>query len=99
RTMIGSLILKEIFNLTDVETVDRLEFDLRWQVALGLTTDAHCCQKTLHNFRTKLMKSKKARILFEEVTGKILAQLKLSADRQRLDSTHICSNIARLTRL
>ena len=100
RTVVGVLVLKEMFDLTDEETLGSVDYDLRWQVALNLTPeDAHCCQKTLHNFRAKLLGNDKARQLFAGMTDKMLQGLGLSAARQRLDSTHILSNIARLSRL
>jgi len=100
RTVVGVLVLKEMFDLTDEEALGSVAYDLRWQVALNLTPeDAHCCQKTLHNFRAKLLGNDKARQLFAGMTDKMLQKLGLSVARQRLDSTHIVSNIARLTRL
>ncbi len=100
RTVVGVLLLKDMFDLTDEEALYRVDFDMGWQVALGLTPeDAHCCQKTLHNFRAKLLGNEKAKQLFNHMTDRMLKALGLSVDRQRLDSTHIISNIARLTRL
>ncbi|MEK7721000.1 MAG: transposase, partial [Elusimicrobiota bacterium] len=100
RLLIGVLVLKEIFNLTDEEALGRLEFDLRWHVALERTLDdAPCCQKTLHNFRIGLEKYGLAQAHFKETTGKMITILGVSVEKQRLDSTHILSNIARLNRL
>ena len=100
RMVVGTLVLKEMFDQTDDDALYRVDYDLGWQVALGLTPeDAHCCQKTLHNFRAKLLENEKAKQLFADMTDRMLKQLGLSAERQRLDSTHIVSNIARLTRL
>ena len=100
RTVVSILLLKDMFDLTDADALYRVDFDLGWQMALGLTPeDAHCCQKTLHNFRAKLLGNDKAKQLFIQMTDLMLSKLGLSTDRQRLDSTHIVSNIARLTRL
>lgn len=100
QTVIGLLVLKEIEDLTDEETLARFEFDLSWQYALDVDLDeAHCCQKTLHNFRAKLMASESDTLLFKSLTDRILAVLGVDTSKQRLDSTHIVSNIARLTRL
>ena len=100
RLLIGVLVLKEIFNLTDEEALGRLAFDLRWHVALERALgDAPCCQKTLHNFRVALEKHDLAKAQFRELTGKMIEALGLSVEKQRLDSTHILSNIARLNRL
>lgn len=100
QTVIGVLLLKEMNDLTDAESLFNLDFNLAWHVALDLEPEeAHCCQKTLHNFRAKLMESDKAKLLFEEMTGRIIEALGISTERQRLDSTHITSNFRRLTRL
>lgn len=100
RTVVGVLVLKEMFDHTDAEALENVDFDMRWQVALNLTPEeAHCCQKTLHNFRAKMLGNEKAQLLFTQMTDGMLKRLGLSVDKQRLDSTHILSNIARLSRL
>lgn len=100
QTIIGMLLLKEMHDLTDVEAVAALDYDLRWQVALDLDpAEAHVCQKTLHNFRVKLLENDHAQLLFERTAVQIIAVLGTSSARQRLDSTHIRSNMAVLTRL
>ena len=96
----GMLLLKEMFNLTDAEALEQLEFNLLWQHALAVSADeSHLCQKTLHNFRARLMTQDAVRLVFEETTDRIIRVLGVHVDRQRLDSTHIVSNIAMLTRL
>jgi len=96
----GVLILKEMFNLTDQEALEQLEFNLQWHHALSLTPEeAHLCQKTLHNFRVRMLKDDRGRRAFAETTDRIVELLGLRTERQRLDSTHIVSNIAILTRL
>ena len=99
-TVFGVLLLKEMFNLTDMEALDQLEFNLQWHHALALTAEeAHLCQKTLHNFRAGLMAHDLGRVAFAETTDRILEVLGVKVNRQRLDSTHVISNIAQLTRL
>ena len=100
RLLVGLHILKEMFDLTDSEVLDNLEFNLQWQHALSVTVDeAHLCQKTLHNFRVRLAKSGRATRLFNQVVVAMVDQEKIAINRQRLDSTHVRSNIATLTRL
>ena len=100
QTVVGVLLLKEMQDLTDEQALFNLDFNLAWHVALDLTPEeAHTCQKTLHNFRAKLMASDRGKLLFEEMTGKIIEALGIRTERQRLDSTHITSNFRRLTRL
>jgi len=100
KTIIGLLIIKEMFDLTDEEALDRLEYDLSVQVALDLTPEeAHTCQKTLHNFRVNLLAHGLAKALFQETVSEIIAALGIKVARQRMDSTHVVPNIAILTRL
>ena len=96
----GLCILKEMHNLTDEEVLGSLEFDLRWQYAFDINAlEARICQKTLHNFRTLITTNKKAQEIFTGTTDKIITAAGLSTDKQRLDSTHIISNMANLSRL
>jgi len=98
--LVGALLLKEMFDLTDVDLLQHVEWNLEWHHALRLRSeDAHLCQKTLHNFRARLMANDMGRVVFETTAEKIIEALGTKVTRQRLDSTHIASNVARLTRL
>jgi len=100
QTVLGVHILKEMFNLTDQEALEQLEFNLLWHHALRLDMDeTHLPQKTLHNFRVRLIQHDGGRMAFQETTDRIIEALGLRTGKQRLDSTHIISNIALLTRL
>jgi len=102
---LGVIILKEMFDLTDEVAMDNFEFNNAWQYALHVEPDeAHVCQKTLHNFRVKMSDAEANGILtytslFDEVVTAIAKDLGLKLGKQRLDSTHIRSNMAVLTRL
>jgi hypothetical protein len=98
--LVSVLVLKEMFDLTDVQTLEHVEWNLQWHHALRLRPeDARFCQKTLHNFRVRLMEYDTGRVVFEDAVDKIIDVLGTKVTRQRLDSTHIVSNVARLTRL
>lgn len=100
RLLVGLHILKEADDLTDEQILDALEFNIQWQHALGVEpSTAHVCEKTLHNFRHKLVESERGQGVFKQVTLAMMKMDGLSAARQRLDSTHVISNIAVLTRL
>jgi len=100
RLVVGVLLLKEWFDLTDAEALGALEYDMRWHVALAVDpASAHLCQKTLHTFRAVLYGDEAARLLFGHLTDALTAALGVTTHAQRLDSTHIQSNFARLTRL
>jgi hypothetical protein len=102
---LGVLILKETFDLTDEAALDNFEFNASWQYALNVEPEeAHLCQKTLHNFRVKMSEAEEQGILtysalFDEIVRAIIKDKGLKVGKQRLDSTHIRSNMAVLTRL
>lgn len=102
---LGLLILKEMFDLTDEAALDNFEFNTSWQYALDVDPEeAHLCQKTLHNFRVKMSAAEERgtltySALFDEIVRAILKDKGLKVGKQRLDSTHIRSNMAVLTRL
>ena len=56
--------------------------------------ETHRPQKTLHNFRVRLMQHDCARLAFEETTDRTIQALGIRTGMQRLDSTHIMNNIA-----
>ena len=100
QTVLGVHLLKEMFNFTDGEALEQLEFNLLWHHALRLDIEeTHLPQKTLHNFRVRLMQHDGGRLAFQETTDRIIQALGMRTGKQRLDSTHIMSNIATLNRL
>jgi hypothetical protein len=102
---LGVIILKEMFDLTDEAALDNFEFHNAWQYALHVDPDeAHVCQKTLHNFRVKMSEAEEEgtltySALFDEIVRAIIKDRGIKVGKQRLDSTHIRSNMAVLTRL
>lgn len=100
RLVVSVLVLKEVFNLTDAEALEELEWNMAWQYALDITPEeAHACQKTLHNYRGMLLGDDEGAGLFESTTARLIEASGLRTGRQRQDSTHILSNIRLLTRL
>lgn len=102
RVVVGATILQALFDLTDAEAQWHIDFDLGWHLALGLDPcddEDYVSPRTLQYFRSKLIEHELVRVLFTEVTDKLLARLGLRTGRQRLDTTHLLSNFARLSRL
>ena len=91
QTVLGVLVLKEMFDLTDMEALEELEFNLLWHHALRLEMEeAHLAQKTLHNFRVRLMEHDGGRLAFCETTDRMIEALG-TANRQAapgLDARH-----------
>lgn len=98
--VVGTLVLQELNDMTDAEAMGALDFDRRWEYAFDVEPDqAHVCPKTLHNFRVGLMEHDKSRLVFRRLTDDLIAALGIDTSKQRIDSTHIVSNIALLSRL
>lgn len=96
--LLGILVMQEFRGLGDQEALDELAFDARWQYALDLPVDdAYLSRRSLVEFRSRLVEldpeMAKLRRVFLAVTSAAMADLKVSFEEQRLDSTHVISNI------
>ena len=98
--LVGLSILKEMLDLTDEALMDSFRFDLRFHYALRLDLeDTALSVRTLYNFRERVVGTPAVAATFEHVTDQIIAILRLNLGDQRLDSSHIRSNMANLARL
>ena len=98
--LLGVLILKEFHDYTDEQTLEAVEFNLQWQYALQLgLSEASVCQKTLHNFRNRLVHGRKHQTLFHQLTSRIIERFGLDTSRQRMDSTQVVGAMKQLSRL
>lgn len=102
-TALGVLVLQQAFDLTDMETVEQFAFNLQWHYALNVTEESdtakYICPKTLWSLRTIVTNNKLDTVLFNEITGKLAEAFKVDPTTQRIDSTHIKSNMRRLGRI
>lgn len=93
-------LLKEIYDWTDEQLIEATYCDKRLEYAFELPfEEVIVCQKTLHNFRQLILTHALARRLFERATAHIIKVLNSDTSAQRLDSSHITSNMAKLSRL
>jgi hypothetical protein len=93
-------ILKEIYDWTDEQLVEATYCDKRLEYAFDLPLEqVIVCQKTLHNFRQLILTHALARRIFERATAHLIKVLNTDTSAQRLDSSHITSNMAKLSRL
>lgn len=102
RLVVAALILQAFFDYTDDETQHHIDFDLCWHLALGLdpcVDEDYVSQRTLQYFRAHLLTQDLIRRVFAEITEKIINVFGINTDKQRMDSTHILSNFAHLSRL
>lgn len=105
--IIGSLIIKEMFQLTDEEIVETLPFDIRFQYALHTTSfdEQPLNDRTLGRFRARCSS-------YEEQTGidlihqcivslssQIAQMMNLNTGMRRMDSLMVAANIKKMSRL
>lgn len=102
-TLLGVLVLQQMHDLTDDETVNQLAFHEQWHYALNITEERdaakYMCPKTLWNIRKKVTDQELDTVLFDQVTEKLARVFQVDPSKQRLDSVHIKSNMRRLGRL
>jgi hypothetical protein len=95
----GLLLLKDYFGWTVEESVKHYLYDLEIHYALRIEPDClEMSTRTLERYLKIFRKNELAQKLMDTVTRKIIADLNIKVDKQRLDSTHIFSNMADLTR-
>lgn len=94
-SMAGLIFLKESFDLTVAEAVDKYIFDGRYHYALNVTpSQATMGEATYYRYQKIFMEDDSAYAVFREVTSALVEALELDIDKQRLDSTHIYSDMA-----
>lgn len=96
--VLGLCLLQEWNDLSDQEALDTYSFDIRWRYALDVSDEEdYLSRRSLVEFRRRLAvqdpEMKLIRHLFDTIRDSAIHALGLSNSNQRLDSTHIISNI------
>ncbi len=105
--IIGLLILKEIFSLSDEDVIGSLHFDTRFQYSLGTTSynEQPVSINTLYNFRTRALNYEIETgidLIKEEVENladHIAKFMKLDGKTIRMDSMMVSSSCKKLSRI
>lgn len=102
-TAMGAVLLQQAHDLTDEETIEQVAFSEQWHYALNITEDsddaAYLCPKTLYNVHRLFMEHNIDSAVFNKVADKLAEVFEVDTRKQRLDSVHIKSNMARLGRI
>ena len=102
-TALGVLLLQQIHDLTDEETVSQLAFNLQWHYALDIIDESdeakYLCAKTLWSMRDLVIENHLDGVLFECTTEELAKVFNVDTGAQRIDSVHIRSNMRRLGRI
>jgi len=103
RTVLGVLVLQQMHDLTDLETVNQLAFNAQWHYALDIPSESdaakYMCPKTLWSMRRKVTDQELDTVMFQQVSHKLAQVFAVDTTKQRLDSVHLKSNMRRLGRL
>lgn len=96
--LLGLCLLQELNSLSDQQALDTFSFDVRWRYALDVSEgEDYLSRRSLVEFRRRLAakdpEMKLVRNVFDNIRDSAIKKLGLSARDQRLDSTHIISNI------
>jgi len=112
--MLGLMIIQQTEDLSDEEAARQFAFNIQWHYALNITgnSDKACyiCPKTIWTMRDQLSQpvlDKKGKpmpkngydVIFETVADKLAKVFEVDVTKQRLDSTHIFSNMRHLGRI
>ncbi len=101
--MLGVMILQQMHDLTDEETIHQFAFNIEWHYALGITdesdAESYLCPKTLWTMRHLLTEPNLYGVLFESVTDKLAKVFSVDTSKQRCDSVHLFSNMRHLGRI
>lgn len=102
--LLGLCLLQELNCLSDQQALDTFSFDIRWRYALDVSDDEdYLSRRSLVEFRRRLAakdpEMKLIRNVFDKISKEAIQRLNISTSEQRLDSTHILSNIRTRGRL
>jgi len=94
-SMAGAIFLKEFFDLTIAEAVRRYVMDPAWHYALNvIPTTAGMSHASVERYMKLFAEDDIAADVFHRVTSALIEVLELDVSRQRLDSTHVFSDMA-----
>ncbi len=98
---LGALILQQLHDFTDRQTTEAIALNIAWHYALDIRqeSDAYLCERTLRNYRKKVLDSGLDQFLFRTLTDQLIQDIGVDTGQQRLDSTTVRSAIRGLTRL
>jgi len=92
--MAGLVFLTDFFGWSVPQSLEAYLFRVDVQFALNLELGAEICTRTIERYQKLFREDELATLVFKGVTQRLVDQLNLDIARQRLDSTHVFSNMA-----
>lgn len=93
-SMAGLILITEFHNWTVEQAVDAYLFHADVQYALNLEPGVSLCERTYERYLALFQADDLAREVLDHVTAELIERLELNIAQQRLDSTHVFSNMA-----
>lgn len=101
--MMGAMILQQMHDLSDEETMSQFAFNLQWHYALDITSesdkDAYVCSRSFWAIRNIMTTHDLYRPVFDTVGDNLANVFDVDPSLQRIDSVHIFSNMRHLGRI
>jgi len=102
-SVMGLMILQQMYNLNDKDAVHQFSFNIEWHYALNITssddTHSYLCERTLWEMRSIMSENSLDQKVFDVVAKHLANICDLDTSLQRLDSTHLFSNMKTLGRM
>jgi len=94
-SMAGALFLKEFLNITIEQTVQRYLLDSQWHYAMNVVPNtASISHASVERYARLFVEDDLATEVFQRITSALIEAMDLDVSRQRLDSTHVFSDMA-----
>lgn len=94
-SMCGLIFIKEFMDWTIEEAIEAYSYHADIQYALNLSLlDVYVSKRTVFRYQALLVDNDLAGQIMTDVTNALIEKLELKIDKQRLDSTHIESDMA-----
>lgn len=98
-SMAGLVVIAEMRGWTSQEAADAFMFDLSVQYALNVGHHAvELSYRSVERYQRVFRERELAQDVFERVTRTLAEELQIEVEKQRLDSTHLFSDMAMLSR-
>lgn len=102
-TVVGALILQQLHDLSDSDVTLAVAFNIDWHYALDITDNSdestYLSERTVRRYRKISIEDGIDRIMFDRLTDTLIDKFGVNTFKQRLDSTHIRSNMRILSQM
>ena len=101
--MIGLMILQQMHDLTDEQSIEQFCFNIQWHYALNITSPddaaSYISGKSIWTMRDKLSTEEAYNEIFATTLKRLAEIFKADLSKQRIDSVHVQSNMRHLGRI